>query len=61
VSTARTAPGNRRGDLQRTYEYIVESRGLDEQEIFNAYNEVASIRDIGKRAGYPTNIVCASN
>jgi ribonucleoside-diphosphate reductase beta chain len=27
------------------YQYIVESLGLDEQEIFNAYNEVASIRD----------------
>jgi len=27
------------------YQYIVESLGLDESEIFNAYNEVASIRD----------------
>ena len=27
------------------YEYIVESLGLDEGEIFNAYHEVASIRD----------------
>jgi ribonucleoside-diphosphate reductase beta chain len=27
------------------YQYIVESLGLDEAEIFNAYNEVASIRD----------------
>lgn len=27
------------------YQYIVESLGLDEGEIFNAYNEVASIRD----------------
>ena len=27
------------------YQYIVESRGLDESEIFNAYNEVPSIRD----------------
>src|SRR5512143_1890124 len=27
------------------YQYIVESLGLDEQEIFNAYHEVASIRD----------------
>jgi ribonucleoside-diphosphate reductase beta chain len=27
------------------YQYIVESLGLDEKEIFNAYNEVASIRD----------------
>src|SRR5215217_4470119 len=27
------------------YQYIVESLGLDEQEIFNAYNEVASIKD----------------
>nr|WP_223467572.1 ribonucleotide-diphosphate reductase subunit beta [Massilia soli] len=27
------------------YQYIVESLGLDEQEIFNAYNEVPSIRD----------------
>ena len=27
------------------YQYIVESLGLDEQEIFNAYNEVKSIRD----------------
>jgi ribonucleoside-diphosphate reductase beta chain len=27
------------------YQYIVESLGLDEQEIFNAYNEVASIRN----------------
>ncbi|MYM92734.1 ribonucleotide-diphosphate reductase subunit beta [Duganella vulcania] len=27
------------------YQYIVESLGLDEQEIFNAYNEVDSIRD----------------
>jgi ribonucleoside-diphosphate reductase beta chain len=27
------------------YQYIVESLGPDESEIFNAYNEVASIRD----------------
>ena len=27
------------------YQYIVESLGLDESEIFNAYNEVASIRN----------------
>ena len=27
------------------YQYIVESLGLDEGEIFNAYNEVGSIRD----------------
>ncbi len=27
------------------YQYIVESMGLDEGEIFNAYNEVPSIRD----------------
>ena len=27
------------------YQYIVESLGLDESEIFNAYNEVASIRE----------------
>jgi ribonucleoside-diphosphate reductase beta chain len=27
------------------YQYIVESLGLDESEIFNAYNEVRSIRD----------------
>ena len=27
------------------YQYIVESLGLDEAEIFNAYNEVPSIRD----------------
>jgi ribonucleoside-diphosphate reductase beta chain len=27
------------------YQYIVESLGLNESEIFNAYNEVASIRD----------------
>ncbi len=27
------------------YQYIVESIGLDESEIFNAYHEVASIRD----------------
>ena len=27
------------------YQYIVESLGLDESEIFNAYNEVDSIRD----------------
>jgi ribonucleoside-diphosphate reductase beta chain len=27
------------------YQYIVESLGLDESEIFNAYQEVASIRD----------------
>jgi ribonucleoside-diphosphate reductase beta chain len=27
------------------YQYIVESLGLDEKEIFNAYNEVESIRD----------------
>ncbi len=27
------------------YQYIVESLGLDEAEIFNAYHEVASIRD----------------
>ena len=27
------------------YEYVVESLGLDEGEIFNAYHEVASIRD----------------
>lgn len=27
------------------YQYIVESLGLDEREIFNAYNEVPSIRD----------------
>jgi ribonucleoside-diphosphate reductase beta chain len=27
------------------YQYIAESLGLDEGEIFNAYNEVASIRD----------------
>jgi ribonucleoside-diphosphate reductase beta chain len=27
------------------YQYIVESLGLDEKEIFNAYNEVQSIRD----------------
>jgi len=27
------------------YQYIVESLGLDEREIFNAYNEIPSIRD----------------
>jgi ribonucleoside-diphosphate reductase beta chain len=27
------------------YQYIVESLGLDEKEIFNAYNEIESIRD----------------
>jgi len=27
------------------YQYIVESLGLDESEIFNAYNEIPSIRD----------------
>jgi ribonucleoside-diphosphate reductase beta chain len=27
------------------YQYIVESLGLDEKEIFNAYNEIASIHD----------------
>ena len=27
------------------YQYIVESLGLDQGEIFNAYNEIASIRD----------------
>ena len=27
------------------YQYIVESLGLDEQEIFNAYNEIQSIHD----------------
>jgi ribonucleoside-diphosphate reductase beta chain len=27
------------------YQYIVESLGLDEAEIFNAYNEIGSIRD----------------
>ena len=27
------------------YQYIVESLGLDESEIFNAYNEIKSIRD----------------
>ncbi len=27
------------------YQYIVESLGLDEREIFNAYNEIDSIRD----------------
>ncbi|XZG69077.1 ribonucleotide-diphosphate reductase subunit beta [Chitinibacteraceae bacterium HSL-7] len=27
------------------YQYIVESLGLDESEVFNAYNEVKSIRD----------------
>jgi ribonucleoside-diphosphate reductase beta chain len=27
------------------YQYIVESLGLDEKEVFNAYNEVQSIRD----------------
>jgi ribonucleoside-diphosphate reductase beta chain len=27
------------------YQYIVESLGLDEKEIFNAYNEIPSIRD----------------
>src|SRR5205809_290520 len=27
------------------YQYIVESLGLDESEIFNAYNEIQSIRD----------------
>lgn len=27
------------------YQYIVESLGLDEREIFNAYNEIASIHD----------------
>jgi ribonucleoside-diphosphate reductase beta chain len=27
------------------YQYIVESLGLDEKEVFNAYNEIASIRD----------------
>ncbi len=27
------------------YQYIVESLGLDESEIFNAYNEISSIRD----------------
>ncbi len=27
------------------YQYIVESLGLDESEIFNAYNEIGSIRD----------------
>ena len=30
------------------YQYIVESLGLDESEIFNAYNEVDSIRDEGR-------------
>ena len=29
----------------QAYQYIVESLGLDEAEIFNAYNEVESIRD----------------
>ena len=29
----------------KAYQYIVESLGLDESEIFNAYNEVQSIRD----------------
>jgi ribonucleoside-diphosphate reductase beta chain len=28
-----------------TYQYIVESLGLNESEIFNAYNEIPSIRD----------------
>ena len=27
------------------YQYILESLGLDEKEIFNAYNEIPSIRD----------------
>ena len=27
------------------YQYIVESLGLDESEIFNAYHEIPSIRD----------------
>lgn len=27
------------------YQYVVESLGLDESEIFNAYNEIKSIRD----------------
>lgn len=27
------------------YQYIVESLGLDEREVFNAYNEIQSIRD----------------
>jgi ribonucleoside-diphosphate reductase beta chain len=27
------------------YQYIVKSLGLDEKEIFNAYNEIQSIRD----------------
>jgi ribonucleoside-diphosphate reductase beta chain len=27
------------------YQYIVESLGLDETEVFNAYNEIATIRD----------------
>lgn len=29
----------------QTYQYITESLGLDEQEIFNAYNEIKSIKD----------------
>jgi ribonucleoside-diphosphate reductase beta chain len=28
-----------------SYQYIVESLGLDERELFNAYNEIPSIRD----------------
>src|SRR5574340_522720 len=31
------------------YQYIVESLGLDEGEIFNMYHEVASIRDKGQK------------
>jgi len=49
-----TAPECRQYLLRQAFEeaihthacqYIVESLGLDEQEIFNAYNEVASIRN----------------
>ena len=32
------------------YQYIVESLGLDESEIFNAYHEVSSIRDKDRKS-----------
>src|SRR5690606_40044072 len=39
-------PTRRSSDLHtHAYQYIVESLGLDEAEIFNAYNEIESIRD----------------
>jgi ribonucleoside-diphosphate reductase beta chain len=39
------ASGVRGAIHTHAYQYIVESLGLDESEIFNAYNEVKSIRD----------------